>query len=502
MKQETVLRVQGITKLFASTRALVDVTLDFKSGEIRGLIGENGSGKSTLSNVISGQLQPDEGTMELHGQPYRPTNNVDAKNHKICMIVQEMGTIDGLSVAANIFLGKEDLFQNRAGLLDTKRMNAEAGRILKEIGVEYIQPTALVNRMPFEDRKIVEMARAMYLEPEILIVDETTTALSQKGRDILYAIINRMKDEDKTVIFISHDLEEVMDKCDTISVMRDGSYVDTLAVKSCTPSQIRQLMVGREISDEYYRSDYSHEYSDKVALECTDINAGILKNISLQLHRGEILGLAGLTDCGIHELGKVLFGLITPATGKVTAYKEDGPIEIKKPITAINAKMGYVSKNRDQEALMLLSSIQDNISLPSLDMLKKGFLIPPKSEKELAQRGAEQMQIKMRGIDQTVMYLSGGNKQKVVLAKWIGNGSEILILDCPTRGIDVGVKAAIYRLMEELKAQGKAILMISEELPEVIGMSDRILVLKDGEVQKEFLRGPDVTESVIIEYMI
>lgn len=502
MSHETVLSVKGITKLFASTRALVDVTLDFKAGEVRGLIGENGSGKSTLSNVISGQLHPDDGTMELHGKPYKPANNVDAKNHKICMIVQEMGTIDGMTVAANIFLGKEDIFQNKAGLLDTKRMNSEAARILKEIGVDYIKPEALVNKMPFEDRKIVEMARAMYLEPEILIVDETTTALSQKGRDILYDIMAKMKEQNKTVIFISHDLDEVMSKCDSISVMRDGSYVDTLQVKDCTPSQIRQLMVGREIGDEYYRADYNHEYSDEVVLECENINAGILKDISLQLHKGEILGLAGLTDCGIHELGKVLFGLITPATGSVHVHRDGRTTEIKKPITAIHNKVGYVSKNRDQEALMLLSSIQDNISLPSLDMLKKGFIIFPKSEKELALKGADQMQIKMRGIDQTVMYLSGGNKQKVVLAKWIGNGSEILILDCPTRGIDVGVKAAIYRLMEKLKAEGKSILMISEELPEVIGMSDRILVLKDGEIQKEFMRGPEVTESVIIEYMI
>lgn len=502
MKQETVLRVSGITKSFASTRALVDVTLDFISGEIRGLIGENGSGKSTLSNVISGQLQPDKGTMELHGQPYSPVSNVDAKNHHVCMIVQEMGTIEGMTVAANIFLGKEDLFQNGFKILDTRRMNQEADRILKEIGVDYIRPEALVDKMTFEDRKIVEMARAMYLEPEILIVDETTTALSQKGRDILYSIIAKLRDSGKTVIFISHDLDEVMDKCNSISVMRDGHYVDTLEVKDCTPSQVRQLMVGREIGEEYYRSDYEHEYGEEVVLECKNIQAGILKDISLQLHKGEILGLAGLTDCGIHELGKVLFGLIPPASGTVSAYRDGAEIEIKKPITAINAKMGYVSKNRDQEALMLLSSIQDNISLPSLDMLKKGFLIFPSSEKKLAKSGAEQMQIKMRGIDQCVMYLSGGNKQKVVLAKWIGNGSEVLILDCPTRGIDVGVKAAIYRLMEKLKAEGKSILMISEELPEVIGMSDRILVLKDGELQKEFMRSPEVTESVIIEYMI
>ncbi len=347
MKQETVLRVRGITKSFASTRALVDVTLDFCSGEVRGLIGENGSGKSTLSNVISGQLQPDEGTMELHGQPYSPVNNVDAKNHHVCMIVQEMGTIEGMTVAANIFLGKEDLFQNGLKILDTRRMNQEADRILKEIGVDYIQPEALVDKMAIEDRKIVEMARAMYMEPEILIVDETTTALSQRGRDILYSIIARLRDSGKTVIFISHDLDEVMDKCNSISVMRDGHYVDTLAVKDCTPSQVRQLMVGREIGEEYYRADYEHEYGEEVVLECKNIHAGILKDISLQLHKGEILGLAGLTDCGIHELGKVLFGLIPPASGTVSAYRDGAEVEIKKPITAINSKMGYVSKNRD-----------------------------------------------------------------------------------------------------------------------------------------------------------
>ncbi len=502
MKQKSVLRLEGITKSFATTRALEDVTLAFKSGEIRGLIGENGSGKSTLSNVISGQFQPDKGRMWLHGEPCKPVNNIDAKNHKICMIVQEMGTIDGMSVAANIFLGKEDAFQGKAGLIDTQRMNLEAEHILKEIGVDYIEAEKPVNKMNFEDRKIVEIARAMCLNPEVLIVDETTTALSQKGRNVLYAIIDRMRDENKAVIFISHNLEEVMDKCDSISIMRDGCYIDTLKSENCTPSQIRQLMVGREIGNEYYRSDYNHEYSDEVVLECRNINVDILKNISLQLHKGEILGLAGLTSCGIHELGKVMFGLIPPISGNVIAYRNGAPIKIEKPSTAINTKIGYVSKNRDQEALMLLSSIQDNISLPSLDMLKKGFIIFPKKEKKLALRGAERLQIKMRSIDQCVMYLSGGNKQKVVLAKWIGNGSEILILDCPTRGIDVGVKAAIYHLMEKLKKEDKAILMISEELPEIIGMSDRVLVLKDGKLQKEFLRGPEMTESAIIEYMI
>ena len=502
MGKEVILSVKGITKSFASTKALVDVTIDFHAGEVRGLIGENGSGKSTLSNVISGQLQPDAGSMLLHGQEYKPANNVEARDHKICMIVQEMGTIEGMTVAANVFLGKEDMFQNRLRMTDVGKMNREAARMLEEVGVSSLSPTQLVNRLSFEDRKIIEIARAMYLEPEILVVDETTTALSQKGRDILYAIIKKMRAENKTIIFISHDLEEVMTICDSISVMRDGHYVDTLQVKDCTESQVRQLMVGREIGEHYYREDFDHSCSDEVAISCTNINAGILKNISLEVHKGEILGLAGLTDCGIHDLGKVLFGLVPLETGKVDVRSQGKTYEIRSPASAIKAKVGYVSKNRDQEALMLLSSIKDNITLPSLGMLQKGFLIFPASEKKMADEVSSYMQVKMRDIDQYVMYLSGGNKQKVVLAKWIANGSEILILDCPTRGIDVGVKAAIYRMMEQWKAEGKAILMISEELPEVIGMSDRILVIKDGEITKEFLRSPEVTESTVIEYMI
>lgn len=501
MEKEIVLRVEEITKMFASTKALGNVTIHFHKGEVRGLIGENGSGKSTLSNVISGQLHPDSGKMFLRGEPYKPADSIDARNHKICMIVQEMGTIDNLTVAANIFLGQEDLFRKN-GLINVQLMNEAAAKVLAEIEADFIDPVKLVNKMSFEDRKIVEMARAMYQKPDILIVDETTTALSQQGRRLLYQIIARLKESNKTVIFISHDLEEVMSKCDTISVMRDGTYIDTLNVKQCTPNQVRQLMVGREIGNMFYRADYEHEYDDAVALECENVCCGILDHVSLQLHRGEILGIAGLTDSGIHEIGKVLFGLVPPAAGSVHVWNEGKKSYVKTPGAAIRAKIGYLSKNRDQEALMLLASIKDNITLPSLDLLKKGFIIPPKNERQMADHGVKQLQIKMRDINQYVMYLSGGNKQKVVLAKWLENGSEILILDCPTRGIDVGVKAAIYRLMEELKAQNKAILMISEELPEVIGMSDRLLVFKDGQVTKEFMRAPDVTESTVIEYMI
>jgi len=474
----------------------------FTQGKSGGLIGENGSGKSTLSNIISGQLLPDEGKMYIQDKEYKPNNNIDAKNNGIGMIIQEMGTINGLTVAANIFLGKEDLFKNSGGLINTKKMYSEAKRILQDIGIDYIRSDEFVDRLGFEDRKIVEMARAMYLKPNVLIVDETTTALSQRGRDILYNIMENMRKQGKTIIFISHDLDEIIDKCDTISVMRDGRTVGTYNVSELTKNKIRSLMVGREIGDAYYRSDYDASYSDDVVMECNDIRAGILKNVSLKLHKGEILGVAGLTDSGIHDIGKVLFGLIAPSKGYVVVRKNGREVKINKPATAIRSKVGYVSKNRDQEALMLLSSIKDNITLPSLDLLKKGFIIRPSNEKKFAKKAASDLNVKMRDINQYVMYLSGGNKQKVVLSKWIANGSEILILDCPTRGIDVGVKAAIYKLMQEMKKEGKAILMISEELPEIIGMSDRILVFKDGEIKHEFLRSQKLSETDIIEYMI
>jgi ribose transport system ATP-binding protein len=335
----------------------------------------------------------------------------------------------------------------------------------------------------------------------LFIVDETTTALPQKGRNVLYSLIKQLKQENKSVLFISHDIEELVQVCDNVTILRDGQVVATLDESQMQPHTMKSMMVGREILDNFYRvNDDPSPRSEKPVLSVKNVSKGILKDVSFDLKEGEILGLAGLSDCGMHELGKIIFGLIKPDEGSVTV--EDGK-HIADSQVAIREKLGFMSKNRDREAILLSLSIKENIVLPCLDLIKKlGFFIPPKSEAKLAKTWCEKLNVKMRNIEQPCSELSGGNKQKIVFCKWLGNESEILILDCPTRGIDVGVKEAIYRIMEDLKAQGKSILMISEELPEILGMSDRIITLKDGEITNSFIRSSDLQESEVIQYMI
>ena len=500
MKKEAILQVNGIYKSFGVVKALKDVSISFLPGEIHGLIGENGSGKSTLSSIISGIYSCNQGEMILDGKVYKPTSIMDGEKHGICMIVQEMGTIGGITVAANVFAGKEELF-SRLGIVNRKAMNRAAQEALDKIGASYIKAENKIDEESFENRKIVEIARAMFNDVKVLIIDETTTALSQKGRELIYQIMDRLKDENKVVIFISHDLDELTEHCNTVTVLRDGVYIKTLHGEEIQPDVMRQLMIGREVQDNYYRDDYD-DYrggEDVITVEnvCTE---GGLKNVSFALKEGEILGIGGLTDSGMHDLGRTVFGLEKCEKGSV--YLSSSSEKIQSPQKAIRHKIGYVSKNRDKESILNQSNIMDNICLPSYDKIKQGIYIAPKAEKNLAEQESNVLKIKMSSLKQLCGQLSGGNKQKVALAKWLGNDSDILILDCPTRGIDVGVKAAIYKLMDDYRKEGKSILMISEELPELIGMSDRILILKDGMISKEFDRSRDLTESEAIKYMI
>ncbi len=499
-REDVLLKLEGMNKSFTSTRAIVDVSLEVRRGEVRGLIGENGSGKSTLASMVTGSLKPDGGQMFFEGQPYAPSNMIDSKAKGISILVQEMGTINGLTVAENIFIGKEGIF-SRIKNVNRKKLSEESRRMLNIIGAEHIDPTAPVETLSFEDRKMVEVATALYNDPKLLIVDETTTALSQKGRARIYAIIEEMKKNGKSILFISHDLAELVQVCDTVTVLRDGHYIDTLQKENISIENMRRLMIGRELSEHYYRTDYSSSVDDEVVLTATDICVGdTLRDVSLELHKGEILGLGGLTECGMHELCKVLFGAIKPDKGEVRVAQ--GGKNINSPSIAISNRIAYLPKDRDQESIFLGASIKDNIVLSSLNNLKKGIYISKGSEKKLAKAQADRLAIKMQNINQQAKELSGGNKQKVVVAKWLANDSEILIMDCPTRGIDVGVKAAIYQLMEHLKEKGKSIIMVSEEMPELLGMSDRILVLKDGKITAEFMRSEALDEHAIIKHMI
>lgn len=503
MENELILSARKVCKAFGPTRALLDVDVEVRKGEIRGLIGENGSGKSTFCSIVAGALSMDSGELELYGKKYEPKSMVDAQNHGVAMIVQEAATLPGLDVASNIFAGRLEQY-TKLGFLDWKKIYAEADRILEEIGVPEIKGRMNIEQLNFEDRKIVEIARAMVSNPDILIIDETTTALATKGRRLIYELINRMHEENKAVLFISHDLDELMERCNTITVLRDGLIIDTLDRENMSIERIRSLMIGRELQGAYYRPDFDGSCSDEVLLKAERVTlCPYFKNIDVTLHKGEILGFGGLSNCGMHELGRLLFGLESTLTGKVTLYKDGKQIDISNPAVAVYNAMAYVSKDRDKESIILQASIKSNIVMPALKKLSKALgFISPKKERALVDEQIKVMSIKCRNGNQFVKELSGGNKQKVVFSKWLGTDTDIFILDCPTRGIDVGVKADMYKLMMELKKQGKGIIMISEELLELIGMSDRMMIFKDGKLAKEFMRSADLKEKDIIEYII
>ena len=499
MEKKTMLVAEHIDKRFGMTHAVNDVSINIAAGEVRALIGENGSGKSTFCQMLCGIYTIGSGTFTLDGQPLHIRNQVEANDAGIAIIVQEMGTLSGLTVAENIFLGHESPFMHM-GIKDTRAMNREAQKLLDEYGFGRIKAGAMIDRYNFEDRKLVEIVKATYFKPKILVIDETTTALSQNGRMELYKIMDQVRDDGRSVIFISHDLGEVLSRSDSISILRDGEYIDTVNAADVTEDDLKRLMVGREIGSAYYRADYGTPVSSEVVLSVKGVSVpGEIQDISFELHRGEILGFGGLSECGMHEVGKAIFGASWNREGSVTLA--DGTAINDIP-TAIKHSVAYTSKDRDNESIILNESIRNNVVLPSLDDLASHGLLNGRKLTRFAEEHATNMQTKMQGVQQFVSDLSGGNKQKVVLARWIGKGSDILVLDSPTRGIDVKVKQAIYALMADMKKQGKSIIMISEEIPELLGMSDRIFVMKDGRINGEFLRDPALSEEDLIAKMV
>ena len=496
---QVLLRAENVNKYFGTTYAVKDLSLDLYPGEIHGLIGENGSGKSTFSSMLCGIYTMTSGTFTLLGKQIKPKSQVEANKEGVSIIVQEMGTLPGLTVAENIFLGEEDKFMH--GIIkDSRTMNKEAQRLLDSYGFTNIKASKMIDIYSFEERKLVEIVKATYFNPKILVVDETTTALSHDGRQELFKVMNKIREIGSTVIFISHDLDEVLEHTDRISILRDGVLVRTVNTKDVTTDDLKREMVGRELDNRYYRTDYGEEVSTEVVLSVKDLSVpGEFEKINLELHKGEILGIGGLSECGMHEIGKAIFGASYNRSGKVTL--SDG-FEIKDIPGAIKHSIAYASKDRDNESIVIADTIGENIILPSLDNLSNRGFLNLKGLDSFAQKYAAQMSTKMTGIRQYVSELSGGNKQKVVLARWIGKDSDILILDSPTRGIDVRVKADIYTLMTELKKQGKSIIMISEELPELLGMSDRIFIMKDGKFNGEFKRSRDLGEKDLIAKMI
>lgn len=502
MNREVLLEIKHMHKAFGPTIALKDVDITINRGEIRGLVGENGSGKSTIMSIASGMQPATRGEMTYMGKKWKPDSMVSAQKAGISMILQEANTIPGVTVAQNIYAGREKEFA-KLGIINMKKMFKAADELLEKFGIGHIKGNHMIDQYTFEERKLIEIVRCVNDDTQILVVDETTTALSLEGRRILYNLIHKMaEEENKAVVFVSHDMDEILEHCSVLTVLRDGDIVGELTGEEIKASdavqRIRYLMVGREIGEKYYREDYDTTHSEEVALELEKVTFGQIQDFSLTLHKGEIIGFGGLSGCGMHDIGRIAYGLEKLSSGRVIRNGK----EIKSPLQAIESGIGYISKNRDTEALILEGSIQDNIVLPSLTSLEKTGYISPKSEKALSDSQIDAFSIKCGSGKQWVNTLSGGNKQKVSFAKWTAKESEVIIMDCPTRGVDIGVKQAMYGLIEEMKKEGKAIIMISEELSELIGMVDKLIIMKDYKVTKEFMRSADLKQTDIIEYMI
>ena len=512
VRNDVVMECRQITKTFGPVVALDRVDLTVRRGEVRGLIGENGSGKSTVTSIFSGMQKADSGEMFYSGQPWSPPSMHWAAAHGVGMIVQETGTVPEITVAENMFLCRADRFARFKrrdgtgwGFINRRAMMRAAQQALDDIGAAHIRAEAVTSSLDMQDRKLVEVAKVWMEQPQVIVVDETTTALSQLGRDIIYGLMDRMRESGRSVVFISHDLDEIKERCDTLTVLRDGHIIRTFEKDEYDDDAIRTAMIGREMQGDYYRGDWDGSHGEKVVLEIRNGSLGSqLVDFDLQIHEGEILGIGGLSHCGMHTVGKVLFGDIKLASGNVTVYTgSDAGEEVATPAFAIKRGIGYVAKDRDVESLNTLSTIRDNVAIAGLDKIAlHNFLITFGRERAYVEQQRDLMQIKCFSIDQEVSQLSGGNKQKVVFGKWIGCGSDILILDCPTRGIDVGVKQAMYHMMYQMKREGKTIVMISEEMTELMGMSDRLVIMKDGRIMKEFQRSPDLTDAEIIKYMI
>lgn len=498
---EIILDIKKLNKSFGPTHANVDIDFQLEAGEVRGLAGENGSGKSTLLSQIAGMYPYDSGEMTLHGKPYKPTSPVSANESKVAIIVQELGMVSNLPAGINIFLGKTKKCSH-FGLVNNKMIKAQVEEITKKWELSSIDLNVSAGYMNIEHRKMVELVRALSADPDILILDEVTQSLSQDNRKCLYKLIRKFKEQGRSIILISHDIEEMIEITDTISILRDGALLDTVKSKDITSDELKQRMVGRKLDGDYYRDDHGPSYEDDVLLEvgemCTENG---LEDISFKLHKGQILGFCGLSDSGIHEIGKAVYGIDKLTKGRV--HLNTCNIDIKNQEDSLYNRVGYAPKDRDTDALMMDAPIWENFTLPSLKEAEgKSKRLNMSWLNHLALDATKEYQVKCRDVYQNMRELSGGNKQKVNLGRWLLKDLDILIVDCPTRGVDVGVKAYLYDCLKKAKAKNLGIIMITDELGEAIGMCDDIIVMKDNKIVKSIERGPEFKEEIIIEVMI
>lgn len=463
----------GICKSFGANKVLGGVNLHVRAGEVHALMGENGAGKSTLMNILTGIHKADAGTIMVDGKEVIFRNNKDAEEHGIAFIHQELNIWPNLSVLENLFLMNQP--KTRFGTIDFKKMREMAEAKCQEIGIE-LPLDEIAGECSVGQQQMTEITRSLMLDAKTVIMDEPTAALTERETDRLFDVMRKLKNKGVSIIYISHRMEEVFANCDTITVMRDGQTISSRPTEETNMDQIVGDMVGRVMS-EYYPAR-TNVPGDEVFRVEGFTQPGVFQDISFNLRKGEILGVAGLMGAGRTEIMRAIFGVDPHESGKL--YFEGKEIHIKNPGDAIRQGFGFITENRKTEGLILDFSIERNIALPSEERLAKSHVINDKNEFDFSSELSKRLGVKAQDINLPASTLSGGNQQKVVIAKWVGMHPKLLILDEPTRGIDIGAKKDIYDLMNELTAKGVSIIMVSSELPEVIGMSDRILVIHEG----------------------
>jgi len=490
MSSEYILELKDITKRFSGVEVLHQVPFKLRAGEVHALLGENGAGKSTLIKVITGFHQPDGGEIFLYGEPVHFNDTRESRQAGIAAIYQELSLFPDLNVAENIFAGRQPV--THGGRIDWRKLYREAEKLLVSLGV-HLDLKQKARNLSIAQQQMVEIARAFSINARFLIMDEPTSSLTLNEVADLFRLVRRLRDEGTAIIFISHRLEELFELADRVTVLRDGTYVDTRTMKDVTRDDLIRMMVGRTITNLFPKQDVP---AGELALKVEDLTReDIFWDINFELRKGEILGLAGLVGAGRTNVARAIFGVEPATSGRIQIDGRE--VHITSPRQAIELGLAYVPEDRQLHGLIPAMTITSNISLPMLPEYARRGWLQDRQERRAAYDAACQMEVRANHIWQKARELSGGNQQKVVLAKWLSTNPRILILDEPTRGIDVKTKAAVHALMSKLASEGIAILMISSELPEVLGMSDRIIVMHEGHMTAQFTRAEATQEKII-----